>query len=194
MNIANKLTIFRIVISFFFLIFLFVPAPGAKTIALLLFTIGIITDIYDGKLARRMGITTDFGKLIDPLADKILASSAFISFVQLDPIQIPAWMAALIIAREFVVTTMRLSALSKGKVIPASRQGKHKMILQTTTICIGLISLSVKEITLMSTIPWDIILDYWIGIVMWGFTFITVIHTLVTGICYLWDNRVFLNE
>ena len=194
MNIANKLSVFRIVISFFFLIFLFISAPGAKTVALVLFLIGVITDYYDGKLARQLGITTDFGKLIDPLADKILVSSAFISFVQLDPIRIPAWMAALIIAREFSVTTIRLSALSKGKVIPADRKGKQKMVSQTTTILVGLFALSWRELTALCGGYWNVHWDYWIMLTMWSLTFLTVIHTLVTGIYYLWDNRILLDE
>ncbi len=194
MNIANKLTIFRIVISFFFLIFLFIAAPGAKTFALGLFVIGIISDFYDGHLARRLGITTDFGKLIDPLADKILVSSAFISFVQLDPINLPAWMAALIVAREFSVTTLRLNAMRKGIVIPAERQGKQKMISQTTTILIGLIAISWKELTLTFGGSWPVNWDSWIRMGMWILAFFTVVHTIVTGLYYFWSNRTLMDE
>lgn len=189
MNLPNKLTVFRIVISFFFLVFLFVSAPGAKTVALGLFIIGIITDIYDGKLARKLGLTTDFGKLMDPLADKILISSAFISFVQLDPIKIPAWMAALIVSREFSITALRLYALSKNYVISADRKGKQKMVSQSATILLGLIVLSWKEITQLLSGQWDIYWDYIIGVGMWIFTFLAVIHTIVTGLYYLWENR-----
>lgn len=189
MNLPNKLTVFRIVISFFFLIFLFISAPGAKTVALALFIIGTITDIYDGKLARKLGLTTDFGKLMDPLADKILVSSAFISFVQLDPINIPAWMAALIVIREFSITALRFYALSKGQIIPADRKGKQKMASQSATILLGLIALSFKEITQILSMKWDIHWDYIIGAGMWIISFLTVIHTVVTGIYYMWDNR-----
>lgn len=189
MNLPNKLTIFRIVISFFFLVFLFVPAPGAKTVALGLFIIGTITDIYDGKLARKLGLTTDFGKLIDPLADKILISSAFIAFIQLDPINISAWMVALIVSREFCITALRLYALSKGCVISADRKGKQKMAGQSATILLGLIALCWKEMTLIFSMNWDMHWDYIIGTVMWVLTFLTVIHTIVTGLCYIWDNR-----
>ena len=194
MNIANKLTVFRIVISFFFLVFLFIPTPGSKTIALSLFIAAIITDIFDGKIARKLGITTDFGKLMDPLADKILISSAFISFAQLDPIRIPAWMAALIVAREFSVTALRFSALSKGKVIPADRKGKQKMVSQTITIIIGLGLLSWKELALLTSSAWNLRWDYCIGATMWTLTFLTVIHTIVTGLYYIWDNRSLFME
>lgn len=194
MNLANKLTVFRIVISFFFLIFLFISTPGAKTVALALFIAAIITDIYDGKIARRLGITTDFGKLMDPLADKILISSAFISFVQLDPIRVPAWMAALIVAREFSITALRLSALSKGKVIPADTKGKQKMASQTTTIILGLGALSWKELALLTSSNWNPNWNYYIGATMWILTFLTVIHTIVTGLYYIWDNRSLLME
>ena len=194
MNLPNKLTMFRIVISFFFLIFLFIMTPLAKTTALLLFIVGIVTDIFDGKIARKHGITTDLGKLLDPLADKILITSAFISFVQLDPIRIPAWMAALIVAREFSITGLRISALSKGKVIPADLKGKQKMISQTTTIILGLCALSYKEIVLTMSGNWNIHWDYWIGTVMRILTFLTVINTIATGLCYLWDNRFLFIE
>lgn len=189
MNLPNKLTVFRIVVSFFFLVFLFVSAPGAKTVALGLFIIGTVTDIYDGKIARKLGLTTDFGKLMDPLADKILISSAFISFVQLDPINIPAWMAALIVSREFSITALRLYALSKGLVISADRKGKQKMVSQSTTILLGLIALSWKEIAQLLSMQWDVHWDYIIGVGMWILSFLAVIHTIVTGLYYLWENR-----
>lgn len=189
MNLPNKLTVFRIVVSFFFLVFLFVSAPGAKTVALGLFIIGTVTDIYDGKLARKLGLTTNFGKLMDPLADKILISSAFISFVQLDPINIPAWMAALIVSREFSITALRLYALSKGLVISADRKGKQKMVSQSTTILLGLIALSWKEIAQLLSMQWDVHWDYIIGVGMWILSFLAVIHTIVTGLYYLWENR-----
>lgn len=189
MNLPNKLTVFRIVISFFFLIFLFVSAPGAKTVALVLFIIGAVTDIYDGKLARKLGQTTDFGKLMDPLADKILISSAFISFVQLDPIKIPAWMAALIVSREFSITALRLYALSKGAVISADRKGKQKMASQSTAILLGLIALSWKEISQLLSMQWNLSWDYIISAGMWILAFLAVVHTIVTGLYYLWENR-----
>jgi CDP-diacylglycerol--glycerol-3-phosphate 3-phosphatidyltransferase len=189
MNLPNKLTVFRIVISFFFLIFLFISAHGAKTVALGLFIIGTITDIYDGKLARKLGLTTDFGKLMDPLADKILISSAFISFVQLDPIKIPAWMPALIVIREFGITALRIYALSKGSILSSNRKGKHKMVFQSGTIFIGLIALSWKEIWQLLSKQWNFEWDQSIGLTMWILTFLAVIHTIVTGVYYLWENR-----
>lgn len=189
MNLPNKLTVFRIVVSFFFLIFLFISAPCAKTVALGLFIAGAITDFLDGRLARKWGITTDFGRLMDPLADKILVSSAFISFVQLSPLNIPAWMPALIVSREFGVTALRIYALSKGIVLSSNRKGKHKMASQSLTILLGLIALSWKELTLFINGHWNANNDYIIATGMWILTFFVVIHTLASGIYYLWDNR-----
>lgn len=194
MNLPNKLTVFRIVISFFFLIFLFISAPGAKTVALVLFIIGIVTDIYDGKLARKLGLTTDFGKLIDPLADKILISCALISFIQLDPINIPAWMVALIVSRDLCVTALRMYALSKGHIIPADRRGKQKTLSQSIIILIGLIALSTRELFHLFLLNWNPQWDYLITLGMWILTFFTLINTIVTGICYIWDNRKLLRE
>jgi len=194
MNLPNKLTMFRVVISFFFLIFLFINAPGAKTIALCLFVAAVITDYYDGKLARELGLTTDFGKLMDPLADKILVSCAFISFVQIHPINISAWMPALIVSRELGITALRMHALSKGKVIPADRRGKEKMASQTTVIIFGLIAVSLKEIFDLLSRPWNIAWDRFISLGMWIFTFLIVIHTIATGLYYFWVNRELLEE
>lgn len=189
MNLPNKLTVFRIVISFFFLVFLFISAPGAKTVALALFIIGVVTDFYDGKLARELGLMTDFGRLMDPLADKILVSSAFISFVQLTPINIPAWMPALIVTREFGITALRFYALTKGIVLCSNRKGKHKMVSQSATILIGLLALSWKELARLLSWRWDIQWDTMISLTMWILTFLAVIHTVVTGLYYIWDNR-----
>ena len=189
MNLPNKLTVFRIVTSFFFLIFLFISASGTKIVALFLFLIAVTTDIFDGKIARSLGQTTNFGKLMDPLADKILISCAFISFIQLDPINIPAWMPALIIIREFSITALRLYALSKGYIISADRKGKQKMVSQTTVVIIGLIALCWKDIVNLLNLTWNISFDYTVRISMWVLTFFAVIHTIATGLYYIWENR-----
>jgi CDP-diacylglycerol--glycerol-3-phosphate 3-phosphatidyltransferase len=145
MNLPNKLTASRMVMTSAFLVVLLSGIPYGKTIALFLFAIASLTDMLDGLLARKYNMITDFGKLMDPLADKILISAAFISFVQWPETQVRAWMVVVIVAREFAVTGLRLLAASKGVLIGAWRWGKNKMISQVITAAVVLIFLSLNE-------------------------------------------------
>ena len=108
MNLPNKLTISRIAITFVFLAALLSGVPYGKTIALFLFLVASLTDLLDGVIARKRNLITDFGTLMDPVADKVLISAAFIAFVQLPETRIPAWIAVVIVTREFVITGLRL--------------------------------------------------------------------------------------
>ena len=146
MNLPNKLTAGRMVMAFAFVAALLSGIPYSKTIALFLFAIASLTDMLDGLLARKYSMITDFGKLMDPLADKILISAAFISFVQWPETQVRAWMAVVIVAREFAVTGLRLLAASKGVLIGAWRGGKNKMISQVITAAVVLVFLSLNEL------------------------------------------------
>ena len=122
----------RIGAAFIFMIFLFADKLYANYLAFLFFTGAVLTDIYDGKLARRKGIVTNFGKLMDPLADKILIVAAFVSFVGLG--YIPAWTVIVIISREFAITGLRLLAASQGEILAAEKGGKHKTVSQMVAI------------------------------------------------------------
>ena len=122
MNLPNKLTISRIMLTVLFLIALFVEFSFHYTVALVLFVAASITDILDGTIARKRGLITDFGKLMDPLADKMLICSAFIAFIELE--WMPAWMVIVIVARELAITGLRLLAASKNIVLAAEKQGK----------------------------------------------------------------------
>jgi len=100
--------------------FIFIEHPVTRLLALLIFIAASLTDLYDGWLARRNNSITDLGKFMDPLADKLLVSAAFISFVELRELSIPAWMVIIIISREFIITGLRTLAASKGKVLAAT--------------------------------------------------------------------------
>ena len=113
MNLPNRLTLIRIGAAFVFMALLFADHLYAKYLALFLFTGAVLTDIYDGRYARRKGMVTNFGKLMDPLADKILMVAAFVSFVSLG--YIPAWTVIVIISREFAITGLRLLAASQER-------------------------------------------------------------------------------
>lgn len=135
MNLPNKLTIFRVIlIPFFVVLLLFEITDYDKWIALAIFVIASLTDFLDGHIARKYNLVTNFGKFMDPLADKLLVCSALICLVELS--KIPAWIVILIIAREFIISGFRLVASDNGVVIAASYWGKFKTTFQIVMICL----------------------------------------------------------
>src|ERR1700722_12655647 len=143
MNLPNRLTILRLVLTVPFVAALSLPFPGAKWLALGLFIVSSLTDYADGQIARKYKLITDFGKLMDPLVDKIMTMSAFICLVSLG--SIPAWAVIIIVSREFLITGLRLMAAVRGKVLPAERLGKIKTIWQIVTILYCLILLVIID-------------------------------------------------
>lgn len=137
MNVPNILTLSRFGMAGLLIVFLNATFPGASVLSLIVFVTAAITDALDGHLARNVYGCTDFGKLMDPLADKVLTAAAFIGFVELNVM--PAWMVTLILAREFMVTGLRLLAADKGIVLAAGIWGKHKTIWQMLFIGIVLL-------------------------------------------------------
>ena len=134
MNLPNKLTIFRVMLIPVFLVFLFLQdvIPFGKWIALVVFIVASLTDLADGKIARKYNLVTDFGKFMDPLADKLLTCSAMIALIELG--RIPAWIVIIIIAREFTISGFRLIAADKGRVIAAGWWGKIKTTFQMVMV------------------------------------------------------------
>jgi len=116
----------------------------ARTTALVIFLIAGLTDFIDGEIARRYGVVTNFGKLMDPLVDKIMMAAAFISLVPLKAV--PAWAATTVVARDFLITGLRMMASAKGRVLPAERLGKQKTSWQIITIVFFLALLSIAEL------------------------------------------------
>jgi CDP-diacylglycerol--glycerol-3-phosphate 3-phosphatidyltransferase len=144
MNWANRLTLSRLVLTVLFVMALNSSWEHARTSALILFLIAGITDFVDGEVARRYGIVTNFGKLMDPLVDKIMMAAAFISLVPLRAV--PAWAATTVVARDFLITGLRLMASSKGRILPAESLGKQKTSWQIITVVFFLALLSVAEL------------------------------------------------
>ena len=135
MNLPNRLTILRVILIPFFLVALLWDAvPYGKWIALALFIIASLTDTLDGMIARKHNLVTNFGKFMDPLADKLLVSSAMIAFVALG--RIPAWIVIVIISREFIISGFRLVAADNGIVIAAGYLGKIKTVIQMVMLCV----------------------------------------------------------
>ncbi len=189
MNLPNKLTISRIAITFIFLAALLSGVPYGKTIALFLFLVASLTDLLDGVIARKRNLITDFGTLMDPVADKVLISAAFIAFVQLPETRIPAWIAVVIVTREFVITGLRLLALSRGELIGARRGGKNKMVFQVITVGVVLTFLSLSELfpSMMSGVmglPFSVTLHV--------LMYVTVAMTAFTGFLHLRDHKELL--
>ena len=131
MNLANKITIARIVLTFVF-IYIFPKGFIFKVAGFFVFSLAAVSDLLDGWVAKHKNQITDFGKILDPIADKILVLSAFLIFLQMQLID--AWMVIVIISRELGITGLRLFALSKGKVLAAEKAGKHKTVSQMVSI------------------------------------------------------------
>ncbi|NQV04024.1 MAG: CDP-diacylglycerol--glycerol-3-phosphate 3-phosphatidyltransferase [Candidatus Omnitrophica bacterium] len=181
MNLANKLTVSRIALAGVFILLLFISGAAAKFMALAVFLIACITDYYDGLIARKHKSITDFGKLMDPIADKILILGGFLAFVEMKII--PAWMVMVIIARELIITGIRVMALSKKKVLAAEIAGKHKTISQIVAILFILIFLIIRD----SGFAFKYIGYYENGV--YALMLITVTMTLTSGISYMLRNR-----
>jgi len=191
MNLANKLTITRIILTFIFMFFLFCQGMWAKTAALVTFLLAALTDFLDGMLAQKRNMVTDFGRLMDPIADKILVLAAFAAFVQMQLIE--AWMFVIIIAREILITSLRLFALNKGKVLSATRSGKHKTFSQMLVIFSILGFIVAKEVMLVYFTwnpDWEQMFRHGIFILM----LLTVTLTLYSGLSYLWKNRAIITR
>ncbi len=186
MNIANRITLLRILLTFVFMFFFFCQGLWAKVVSLFIFTFAALSDLYDGWLANKKNMVTDFGKLMDPIADKILVLAAFAVFVQMQLIE--AWMFMIIISREILITSLRLFALNKGKVLAATKVGKHKTISQMVVIFAILGFIVLKEV-MLRFFTWN---PYWERLFRTGIyisMLITVCLTLYSGVSYLWENR-----
>lgn len=170
MNLPNKLTMFRVILIPFFVVFMLADITAYdKWIALAIFIIASLTDLLDGKIARKYNLVTNFGKFMDPLADKLLVCSALICLVAL--FKIPAWIVIVIIAREFIISGFRLIASDNGVVIAASYWGKFKTTFQMIMIC-----LMIADIAAISLLT---------AIVMW----VALVLTVVSLVDYLVKNK-----
>ena len=143
MTPPNILTLSRLGLTAVLMVLLAISFPFAKTLALLVFIIAGITDYLDGYLARTKYGTSSFGRLMDPLTDKVLVCAAFVSFVEIG--LVPAWIAVIIISREFLVTGLRLLAVNKGTVVAAGKWGKHKTVWQIIAISTLLLGLAIRD-------------------------------------------------
>ena len=192
MNLPNKLTLSRFVLTVGFLAVMFSGMPYHETIALALFVAAGISDFLDGQIARRRNLITNFGILMDPLADKIMVCSAFIAFVELG--WFAAWMAVIVVARELAITGLRLLAASKNVVLAAERYGKHKTISQIVAIIAIFIDHIMRQNQWGSIgqaiFGWHLFDQHsWSCWVAEVFKWLSVALTFISGFVYLWKNR-----
>jgi CDP-diacylglycerol--glycerol-3-phosphate 3-phosphatidyltransferase len=173
MNFPNKLTILRICLVPLFIVCFYLPFEGWNYIAAALFVIAFITDIIDGRYARKHNIVTNFGKLMDPMADKLFVCSAFIMLVSWGAIH--AVVAVVVIAREFIVSAFRLVAVEGGKVIAASWLGKIKTVTQCVAVTLVLLK---NPLFSLIGVPFDQIMVY-----------VSVVFTIWSGIDYIVKNK-----
>lgn len=178
MNLPNKLTIFRVILIPFFVFFLLAPYfPGyGKYIAVAIFIVASLTDLADGKIARKYNLVTNFGKFMDPLADKLLVCSAMICLVETK--KLAAWIVIIIIAREFIISGFRLVASDNGVVIAASYWGKFKTTFQMLMIIALILDFSNKYFQILSTM----------------LVYVALILTVVSLIDYIVKNKNVLKE
>lgn len=182
MNIANQLTILRIVLAFVAMVLILRHTLFSLSCAFVVFLIAAFTDFLDGFLARRRQLISDLGKILDPIADKILIIGVFLAFLDLNIINI--WMVVFIMLREFIVTGLRLAVLNKGVVLEARFLGKNKTVSQIAAIILIFITLILSKVY-----PGDKVVNFTyftiIPCVMWYVVAITVF----SGVHYLWANR-----
>ncbi|MCX5680156.1 MAG: CDP-diacylglycerol--glycerol-3-phosphate 3-phosphatidyltransferase [Candidatus Omnitrophica bacterium] len=187
MNLANQLTISRIFLTFVFMAFLFSGGVAAKAMALATFLIASFTDFLDGFIAKHLNMTSDFGKLMDPIADKILVLAAFLAFVEMK--LVPAWMVLVIVLREVTVTGLRIAALGKHRVIAADYGGKHKMVSQVLSILAILFFIILREGGIKIFKFWTPETENGYKDAIFLLMSITVILTIISGASYLLKNK-----
>ena len=178
MNLPNKLTIMRVILIPFFVFFLlspYFPAYG-NYIAVAIFIVASLTEMLDGKIARKYNLVTNFGKFMDPLADKLLVCSAMICLIELD--RLAAWIVIVIIAREFIISGFRLVASDNGVVIAASYWGKFKTTFQMLMVIVLILDIQMPFFQILGTV----------------LTYVALILTVVSLIDYIVKNKDVLKD
>ncbi len=188
MNLPNKLTVARMIATPIFMATLVFRFPGHYLVSLVLFIAASLTDLADGKIARSRGLVTDFGKFMDPLADKMLTTAAFLGFLLKGIGWQIVWVTFIVLFREFMVSSIRLVMVSgQGKVVAANMWGKSKTVVQMAGIILALACYSLIEdfgITAIGTVS-----DIAISVVLWAGAVLCVI----SGGIYLWDAKDAIN-
>ncbi len=190
MNLPNKLTVARCIMAPLFLAVLLLEFPFHYAVALVLFIVASLTDMWDGNIARSRGLITNLGKFLDPLADKMLTTAAFLGIMDKLDGGGMCWALMLILSREFMVTSVRLLAAKDGVVVAASMAGKLKTVAQMVSIIYMLAAMQVVTLLPASLDALRLPLLY-VGV---AFIWISVVLTVVSGIQYVWELRHYFKE
>ena len=190
MNLPNQLTFARLGLTVLFATALSSAWSFRATAALVFFVVAGVTDYLDGEIARRRNLVSDFGKLMDPLADKVMMAAAFILLVPEGAF--PPWVAVVIVSREFAITGLRLLAANKGVVLPSEKLGKHKMAWQIVAVIYFLLLLAARELAVAGGLPLG---AWWTPAWHRGGPVLIAVAlglTLYSGVGYLWKNRALI--
>lgn len=188
MNLPNRLTVIRFILAPVFMILLVVDFPWHYFVAMLVFILASFTDFLDGKIAREQNLVTDFGKFLDPIADKMITTAAFLAFTYLKIGYGIVWITFIVLLREFVIASVRLTAAGNGKVVAANMWGKVKTVVQMVAIILTLFLCFVAETFAVPTViknAFEIICT----VVLW----VSAVLTFASGISYIIENKKFIN-
>ena len=190
MNTPNKLTIARIIATPVFMAALMIEFPYHYTVALLLFAGASLTDMIDGKMARKYGLITDFGKFLDPLADKMLTTAAFLGFIKMGIGWQVTWIAFIVLFREFLISSLRLVVVSSGgKVIAANIWGKCKTVSQMAGIIFALLAYALISDFGIDGSGFVLACDIIISILFW----VSAVLCIISGVIYLLDSKDYID-
>lgn len=190
MNTPNKLTIARIIATPVFMAALMIEFPYHYTAALVLFIAASLTDMIDGKMARKYGLITDFGKFLDPLADKMLTTAAFLGFIKMGIGWQVTWIAFIVLFREFLISSLRLVVVSSGgKVIAANIWGKSKTVSQMAGIIFALLAYALISDFGIDGSGFVLACDIIISILFW----VSAVLCIISGVIYLLDSKDYID-
>ncbi len=190
MNLPNKLTVLRIILTPVFMFLMLYNFPCHYLLALIVFAVAAFTDMLDGKIARKYNLVTSFGKFLDPLADKMLTTAAFLGFIAHGIGWQISWVVFIVLFREFLISSLRLIVVSSAgnKVIAANIWGKLKTVTQIAAIVLGIAFQQIKEWFAISGAV-SLCLDIVFNMVLWASTILCII----SGVIYLYQNKEFVN-
>lgn len=196
MNLPNRLTVLRLFLALLYLGFMSVDAVLSHAVALVIFIAAAITDFLDGNIARKYNLITSFGKLMDPLADKVLMLAAFVMMMQLPSISVPGWAVVLILAREFLVTGLRTIAAAEGAVLEAIGSGKAKTVAQIVFVIVFSVLAIGVDIARLNETPGVDGFVFWLQWVSFAAFLAITALTVQSGIAFARANwqRLHLNE
>ena len=182
MNIANQITVLRIILSFVCIWFIVQDTFVSTLVAFSVFIIASLTDYFDGFIARKLSLVSDLGKILDPIADKVLVIGVFVGFLACDWVNV--WVVIVIMLREFIITSLRFFGLNKGVVIEAKFLGKYKTVSQIVGIVLIFVTILIVKTSPENAVA-VLLSNYIVPFALWYI----ILITLYSGFAYLWDNR-----